>query len=358
MTVAVKSRRAPIDLDQLIVGKTPAIKATKTMVSRVAASNVPVLLQGPSGSGKEMVAKAIHALSDRAEKPFVAINCGAIPAELIESELFGHEKGSFTGANARRIGRFEEANGGTLFLDEIGDMRFDMQVKLLRVLEEGIITRVGGTGTIPVDVRIVSATHQDLDAAIAANRFREDLYFRLGVLPVQIPDLADRAEDIPLLIAHFQNAGRQSGKARFDPSALSRLMDHDWPGNVRELRNIVDRANVLFPGEILGAGEIDQLIGRTPQIALRPTSFRPAHLSQAERPAAPIPTGAADSPSSEAAERVPVNLKALLETMELERIQMALDMADGVISEAARLLTLKRTTLIEKMRKYGVDRAC
>ena len=355
MTVAVKARRAPIDLDQLIVGKTPAIKATKAMVSRVAASNVPVLLQGPSGSGKEMVAKAIHALSDRAEKPFVAINCGAIPAELIESELFGHEKGSFTGANARRIGRFEEANGGTLFLDEIGDMRFDMQVKLLRVLEEGIITRVGGTGTIPVDVRIVSATHQDLDAAIAANRFREDLYFRLGVLPVQIPDLAERAEDIPLLIAHFQNAGRQAGKARFDPSALARLMSHEWPGNVRELRNVVDRANVLFPGEVLGAGEIDQLIGRSPQAALRPTSFRPAYLSQAERPAAPIPTGAAASP---APERVPVNLKELLETMELERIQMALDMADGVISEAARLLTLKRTTLIEKMRKYGVDRTC
>ncbi len=342
MAVAVKSRQVSNDVCQSIVGQTDAINLLRDMISRVATASVPVLLNGPSGSGKEMVAKAIHAMSRRADKPFVAINCGAIPTDLIESELFGHEKGSFTGAVTRRIGRFEEANGGTLFLDEIGDMRFDMQVKLLRVLEEGIITRVGGTGTIPVDVRIVSATHQDLGAAIAQGRFREDLYFRLGVIPVQVPDLASRVEDIPLLINHFQRNGHQAGKARFDPSALTRLMEHQWPGNVRELRNVVERACILYPGDMIGAREVEQLLGRAP-----------LRLVSTDQVAAPEPR-----PVEPLSKSMPVDLKVLLETMELERIQMALDMADGVISEAARLLTLKRTTLIEKMRKYGVDRTC
>lgn len=295
-----------------------------------------------------MVARSIHAMSNRADKPFVAINCGAIPTDLIESELFGHEKGSFTGATIRRIGRFEEADGGTLFLDEIGDMRFDMQVKLLRVLEEGKITRVGGTGTISVDVRIVSATHQDLGVAIDDGRFREDLYFRLGVIPVQVPDLASRAEDVPLLINHFQRSAPQAGKARFDPSALARLMEHEWPGNVRELRNVVERACVLYPGEMIGSREVEQLLGRAPRRLARPA---PTPLKVVD--AAPAPLQVVPASAS-----MPVDLKMMLETMELERIQMALDSADGVISEAARLLTLKRTTLIEKMRKYGVDRTC
>ncbi len=346
MAVAEKLREDLSEFRPMIVGQSPAIDSLRDMISRVAKASVPVLLNGPSGSGKEMVARSIHAMSNRADKPFVAINCGAIPVELIESELFGHEKGSFTGAAMRRIGRFEEADGGTLFLDEIGDMRFDMQVKLLRVLEEGIITRVGGNGTIPVNVRIISATHQDLSAAIADGRFREDLYFRLGVVPVEVPSLANRAEDIPLLIRHFQEKTPLSGRARFDPSALSRLMDHDWPGNVRELRNVVERAGILFPGEMIGAREAEQLIGRMPQRMSTPAAA-------VQQPAvAPLQPSAQDSAP------MPVDLKMLLETMELERIQMALDNADGVISEAARLLTLKRTTLIEKMRKYGVDRTC
>lgn len=345
MAVAVKSIQVSNDTYPSIIGQSDTINLLRSMISRVAASSVPVLLNGPSGSGKEMVARAIHAMSDRADKPFVAINCGAIPVDLIESELFGHEKGSFTGATARRIGRFEEADGGTLFLDEIGDMRFDMQVKLLRVLEEGLITRVGGNGTIRVNVRIVSATHQDLGAAIDEGRFREDLYFRLGVIPVEVPDLASRAEDIPLLISHFQRNAPQTGRARFDPSALSRLMEHEWPGNVRELRNFVERACVLYPGEMIGAREADQLLGRAPQRLSRPAPV--LHLVEPDSDSNPAPVAA-----------MPVDLKMLLETMELERIQMALDSADGVISEAARLLTLKRTTLIEKMRKYGVDRTC
>lgn len=348
MAVAVKSRQVASETGHSIIGQSDSINVLRDMIARVANASVPILLNGPSGSGKEMVARAIHAMSDRADKPFVAINCGAIPIELIESELFGHEKGSFTGAVARRIGRFEEADGGTLFLDEIGDMRFDMQVKLLRVLEEEIITRVGGGGTIPVNVRIISATHQDLGAAIDEGRFREDLYFRLGVLPVQVPDLASRADDIPLLINHFQRNASPTGRARFDPSALSRLMEHGWPGNVRELRNVVDRTCILYPGEIIGAREVELLLGRAPQ---RLERTRPVVLRVVEPACAPDLPAMAPSP-------MPVDLKMILETMELERIQMALDMADGVISEAARLLTLKRTTLIEKMRKYGVDRIC
>jgi sigma-54 specific flagellar transcriptional regulator A len=343
-----------------IVGNSAAIAQLRAMIDRVANSEASVMISGPSGAGKELVAQAVHDGSPRAGKPFVAINCGAIPAELIESELFGHERGSFTGAHARRIGRFEEADGGTLFLDEIGDMRFDMQVKLLRVLENGMITRVGGNAPIPVNVRIVSATHQDIQRAISENRFREDLYFRLGVVPITVPDLASRLDDLPLLIAHFQQGKRLANRARFDQSALARLGAHRWPGNVRELRNIVERAGVLSGDQTLNAHDVDQMLGHTASQLITGASLRikaEQHELHASLPAAQAPQWA-PPPVRPQTGQVPVNLKDLLETMELERIQMALDMADGVISEAARLLTLKRTTLIEKMRKYGVDRSC
>lgn len=324
-----------------LIGSSAAMAHLRSIVERVGPSLAPVLISGPSGSGKEAVARAIHEASDRADKPFIAINCGAIPAELIESELFGHEKGSFTGAAGRRIGRFEEANGGTLFLDEIGDMRFDMQVKLLRVLEDGVVNRVGGGTPIPVNVRIISATHRNVRSEIDAGKFREDLYFRLGVLPVQTPGLAERPEDITDLIEHFQARMGPAGHVTFEPSAIDRLSDHAWPGNVRELRNVVERARVLFAGATLGSNHIDQLLGVVPVSNV-------TYIAQV-RPDAVVVTPPAD-PS-----RTPINLKELLETMEIERIQLALDMAEGVVSEAARMLTLKRTTLIEKMRKYGVN---
>ena len=327
--------------DGQLVGTSRQMAHLRSIIARIGPSTAPVLITGPSGSGKEAIARAIHAASDRADKPFVAINCGAIPAELIESELFGHEKGSFTGALARRIGRFEEAHGGTLFLDEIGDMRFDMQVKLLRVLEEGMVHRVGGGAALPVDVRIVSATHNDIHAQIEAGKFREDLYFRLGVLPVTSPALADRPEDIGALIAHFQDRMGTVGRIGFDAAALSQLEAHGWTGNVRELRNVIERGRVLFPGEMLDAGQVGQLLGLTP-------------LSNITTIAHVRPNAVVTTPPAEAA-RTPINLKEVIETMELERIQMALDMAEGVVSEAARMLTLKRTTLIEKMRKYGVN---
>jgi len=329
-------------LETAIIGNSPAIRQLREMIRRVARSNASVMLCGPSGSGKELVARAIHDEGIRAGHAFSAINCGAIPADLIESELFGHEKGSFTGATARRIGHFEASEGGTLFLDEIGDMRFDMQVKLLRVLEDRTIVRVGSSEARRVDVRVISATHQDLGAAIADGKFREDLFFRLGVVVLQVPSLADRVEDIPALIRHFQSRMPADAKCRFDEAALALLMRHDWPGNVRELRNFVERASVLHGGETLGADDVALLLNPT-----------------APRPAAPTTTAGTEDVLLHAAPKTPapgrpIDLKREIETIELEQIHVALDLADGIISEAARLLTLKRTTLIEKMRKYGV----
>jgi sigma-54 specific flagellar transcriptional regulator A len=338
-------------LEAAIIGNSPATRQLREMIRRVARSNASVMLCGPSGSGKELVARAIHEEGVRAGQAFQAINCGAIPADLIESELFGHEKGSFTGATARRIGHFESSEGGTLFLDEIGDMRFDMQVKLLRVLEDRTIVRVGSSEVRPVDVRVISATHQDLGAAIADGKFREDLFFRLGVVVLQVPSLAARVEDIPALIRHFQRKMPADAKCRFDEEALALLLQHDWPGNVRELRNFVERASVLHGGETLGADEVALLLN--PTAALAPRRAVPSSV-------AAVPAGAADDiagfvpPAKTLAPGRPIDLKREIETIELEQIHVALDLADGIISEAARLLTLKRTTLIEKMRKYGV----
>ena len=343
MIAAKVAAAKPTMIAEYLIGDSAPMVLLRDMVRRVANSSASVMLYGPSGSGKEVVARAIHATSIRASKPYVALNCGAIPAELIESELFGHERGAFTGAQARRTGHFENADKGTLFLDEIGDMRFDMQVKLLRVLEDGLVSRVGGSSALPVDVRIISATHQNIERAISEGRFREDLFFRLGVVLLQVPTLAERTEDIPQLIAHFQRSKSAADRCLFDSSAIARLQAHDWPGNVRELRNIIERASVLFHGETIDAFGVDQLLGRTaPRLSI-PNRVAPIPMPD------PLP---APSPIWHA----PIDLKAHIEGIELERIQAALGRADGVISEAARLLTLKRTTLIEKMRKYGVDR--
>jgi sigma-54 dependent transcriptional regulator, flagellar regulatory protein len=336
MSLSTITAAKAVRIEDHLIGDSAPMVALRDMVRRVANSSASVMICGPSGSGKEVVARAIHAASARAAQPYVALNCGAIPAELIESELFGHEKGAFTGAQARRTGHFENADKGTLFLDEIGDMRFDMQVKLLRVLEDGLISRVGGNSNLPVDVRIISATHQNIDTAIDEGRFREDLFFRLGVILLQVPDLAARIQDIPQLIAHFQK-GRAESLCQFDASAMQRLMAHEWPGNVRELRNVIERANVLFAGETVDAYGVDQLLGRAaPKLPALPPArdpiIRPVCLHS------------------------PIDLKAQVEQMELERIRAALAHADGVISEAARMLTLKRTTLIEKMRKYRLEK--
>ena len=336
----------------LLIGDSRAMREVRAQIAQVGPSDAPVIVTGPSGSGKELVARAVHAASRRAAAPSIAVNCGAIPRELIESELFGHEKGSFTGAHALHRGRFEEADGGTLFLDEIGDMPHDMQVKLLRVLEDRRVTRVGGRGAIPVDTRIVSATHRDLDGAIDEQRFREDLFYRLAVFPIDLPALAERREDVPLLVHHFmKSAWAKRSRVLFNSRALDRLAAHDWPGNIRELRNLVDRAIILHPGETIGAEQVERMLLRRGRnsAAERAALWTATDLMPAP---APAPALAADQPVL--TRDAPVALKSLLGDLERRYIEEALQLAGGVVADAARLLTLQRTTLIEKMRKYGI----
>jgi sigma-54 specific flagellar transcriptional regulator A len=351
-------------LETLIIGEAPSIAGLRRLVRQVAPSDASVLLVGPSGSGKEVVARAIHAQSRRAGKPFVAINCGAIPRDLLESELFGHEKGSFTGAFALHKGRFEEAHGGTLFLDEIGDMPADMQVKLLRVLEERVVQRIGGRGQIAVDVRILAATHRDIDAAIDAGTFREDLFYRLAVFPIDIPSLAERAEDVPLLVGHFLGSAKGRKPVRFSTAAFDRMAEHGWPGNVRELRNFVERANILYAGRAIGRDEVGALLLRrgrvgaierkslwdATELTVEPTPV----LEPIEEVVVPI---RADRPAIAMTEARPVALRDMLAEIERRYIEEALTQSEGVIADAARMLSLQRTTLIEKMRKYEMRAA-
>ena len=360
------------DMEASIVGDSPAMAAVRQLVRRVAPSRASVLLTGPSGSGKEVLARAVHMQSDRASGPFVAVNCGAIPRELLESELFGHEKGAFTGAYAQRKGRFEEAHGGTLFLDEIGDMPADMQVKLLRVLEERAVQRLGGRGQIEIDVRIVAATHRDIEAAIDAGRFREDLFYRLAVFPIEVPPLAERVADIPALVDHFlARPGAHGGAVRFTESAFERLALHGWPGNVRELRNFVERAAIMFAGRTIGADEAGALLLRRGRLSAAEhaalwqmtdsTATQPAPSAPASGPAQPdmpnvvVPIRPHDSVDVDPGQ--PVALREMLAEIERRYIEQALTVSEGVIADAARMLSLQRTTLIEKMRKYEMKAA-
>jgi sigma-54 specific flagellar transcriptional regulator A len=313
-------------------GQSGAIRAVHRLVEQVAPYDTNVLVLGESGTGKEMVARHIHELSPRAGRPFVPVNCGAIPAELLESELFGHEKGAFTGAINARQGRFELAEGGTLFLDEIGDMSLHMQVKLLRVLQERTYERVGGTKTMRADVRIIAATHRDLEAAIADGRFREDLYYRLNVFPLQMPRLADRLEDLPALASQLlERIARLTGaRIELTPRALDALAGYGWPGNVRELANLLERLVILNAG-------------RRVDVADLPEKYRPGVANVARLPTRPdddgLPTDGFD-------------LKDHLAQLEQRYIREALSRADGTVAGAARLLGMQRTTLVEKLKKY------
>jgi sigma-54 specific flagellar transcriptional regulator A len=291
--------------------------------------------------------------------PFVPVNCGAIPADLLESELFGHEKGAFTGALSTRLGRFEFAEGGTLFLDEIGDMSLQMQVKLLRVLQERSFERVGSNRTMQCDVRIIAATHQNLEANIASGRFREDLFYRLNVFPVQMPPLRDRLEDLPVLIEHLiarqaQMAGRH---IRLDRDAMNCLARFPWPGNVRELSNLLERLAILYPDHTVGAAELPERYRGTEAGGWAGSDLRivaPAEGDIGAAPAVPCTPALAQS-SDMILPRGGIDLKAHISTIELGLIRKALEEASGTVAEAARLLGMRRTTLVEKLRKYRLS---
>ena len=358
------SRDPRPSIDSLLIGDSIAMREVRHLVRQVARSDSSVVVTGPTGSGKEVIARAIHVESHRAAAPFVAVNTGAIPRDLLESELFGHEKGSFTGAISQRRGRFEEADTGTLFLDEIGDMPFDMQVKLLRVLEERTVQRVGGRGQIAVDARIVSATHRDIDAAIEEQRFRADLFYRLAVFPIDLPSLAERREDVPQLFRHFVAAA--NARVSFNAAAMERMIAHEWPGNVRELRNVIDRAAIIFSGQVVGAEQADMLLApRGRRLATGVGSRAPSTETEGQRDARSLLNDLASRLGSELPAETPapllgtepVDLRTTVADLEHRYITEALRAADGVVAEAARLLSLQRTTLIEKMRKHGLKAA-
>jgi two-component system, NtrC family, response regulator HydG len=316
-----------------IVGESEAIRSVFRWIDRVAPSDSTVMIYGESGTGKELVARAIHAGSTRATQAFVRVNCGALSESLLDSELFGHERGAFTGAERKRRGRFELADNGTLFLDEIATVAPATQVRLLRVLQERELERVGGEETIPVNVRVVAATNQSQDELVSGNGFREDLFYRLHVVPITIPPLRERPEDIPVLARHFIGKLRERTCSRVQeitPGALERLADYRWPGNVRELENVIERALVLADGEILSAEDLPGLAGS------RASSDPAAGFG---------PTLTSDG----------MDLNRMVEGMEERLIRDALRRAEGVKAEAARLLGLKASALYYKLEKYGIE---
>ncbi|HDN9004655.1 sigma-54 dependent transcriptional regulator [Aeromonas veronii] len=345
---------------RLLVGKGKGIQEVRRLISQVAETDANVLILGESGTGKEVVARAIHELSARSSGPFVPINCGAIPAELLESELFGHEKGAFTGAIAARRGRFELAQGGTLFLDEIGDMPMPMQVKLLRVLQERLFDRVGGGKPIQADVRIIAATHRDLEALIRSQGFREDLYYRLNVFPIETPPLRDRIDDIPLLLQELLNrhAEQHHSVIRLTQRALESLMQYPWPGNVRELSNLLERLLILYPQQIV---DVADLPSRYRLLPSEPRDERLTEMDERDALAAVFqePPELDHPLASARTMQLPeegVNLKEMLADLEVELIRQALESQDGVVARAADLLGMRRTTLVEKMKKYGMSK--
>lgn len=341
----------------MLIGHSPKMQQLRTIIKFAGHCNSSIMITGPSGSGKEVVANAIHMVSDRRSAPHIAVNCGALPEQLIESELFGHEKGSFTGAVNQHVGLFEQADQGTIFLDEIGDMPVHMQVKLLRVLETRIVNRVGGNRDVAVDVRVIAATHKSLGECVQNKSFREDLYYRLCVVPIEVPALNERTEDIPELVAHFltQQDGRNPLPV-FSAEAFAAMQSYGWPGNVRELRNVVERAAVFFSGRQVTAADVAMLVQSDIAPATQPrepVAFRQSTSSVA----APVAANYEAPADRQANDREDIvrDLNIHLQYEERRIILSALDASHGIVSRAARSINIKRTTLIDKMRKHNID---
>jgi sigma-54 dependent transcriptional regulator, flagellar regulatory protein len=330
---------------QKIVGSSNIIARVRHMISQVAKSEATVLILGESGTGKEVVASHVHEQSLRANGPFVPVNCGAIPPDLLESEIFGHEKGAFTGAITARQGRFELAKGGTLFLDEIGDMPHAMQVKLLRVLQQRTFERVGGNRTIETDVRIIAATNANLEEKIKNGSFREDLYYRLNVFPVEMPTLRERPEDVPEIIQDLLERLEHEGHGRFEftADAIVTLSQYPWPGNIRELSNLIQRLAILHPNCSVSAQDLPKKF--TQSEASATTTLDPRNSQLASK-------GATDDIQLHHG----FDLRDHITHIELRYIHKALYESSGVVAHAAQKLGMRRTTLVEKMRKYGVVR--
>ncbi len=349
-----------------MIGQSSKIKQVLKLIEKVARSDSTVLITGESGTGKELVARQIHNMSKRRDHAFVPINCGAIPKELLESELFGYEKGAFTGANRTKPGRFELANGGTVFLDEIGDMIPDLQVKVLRVLQERSFERVGGVKEVKVDIRVVAATHKDLEEAVRKGDFREDLYYRLNVIPIRVPALRERIEDIPLLVEHFLRhflERMERPDLKMDDNAIKILMSYDWPGNIRELENTIERIVVLAEGDVIYPDDLPHRIlnsvgfKREKETAVALEDKHDASASGA------LPFSYSELSTDIDAE-CPFSLQLLdngrslpdlIRDIETCLISQALKKVNGVKSKAADILGLKRTTLVEKMKKLGIS---
>ncbi|MBF8999485.1 MULTISPECIES: sigma-54 dependent transcriptional regulator [Vibrio] len=364
----------PLKNDSLyrsMVGQSHGIQHIRHLIDQVANTEANVLVLGESGTGKEVVARNIHYHSSRKDGPFVPINCGAIPGDLLESELFGHEKGAFTGAITSRKGRFELAEGGTLFLDEIGDMPMAMQVKLLRVLQERSFERVGGNTTIKVNVRIVAATHRNLEQMIAEESFREDLFYRLNVFPIEMPALRDRKEDVPLLLQELMSRMESEGSQpiSFTPRAINSLMEHHWPGNVRELANLVERMVILYPNSLIDVNHLPAKYrySDVPEFSpqLHDTDIQSVEEQERDVLANIFAEdfslddtddfmAGVDAPQSLPPEGL--NLKEMLSDLEVSMINQALEAQAGVVARAADMLGMRRTTLVEKMRKYNMQR--
>ena len=344
-----------------ILGTSQLIKELRSLIETMAKSDATVLILGESGTGKELVARNLHQLSNRSKHKFIPVNCAAIPRDLIESELFGHRKGSFTGALSDRLGRFELANGGTLFLDEIGDLPTEVQVKLLRVIQERVVDPIGSHKPTPIDVRIVSATHRDLEGEIEAGRFREDLFYRLNVLPIHTPSLRDRSEDLTVLIDNFakQFVKGDNVPVKFSDCLMRAFMHYSWPGNIRELSNICARLSTLYPGKHLFYKDVPQMM--LPKGLRDKVKFLEESLDGEPNPVEEVIMLAQGASLKNQGLTISDNknkelpLKERLAEIEKNFIKDALLESEGNVSKTARLLSVQRTTLIEKINKYSLD---